>query len=304
MTNEQSWIILIFLVLGLFVMKFEGPYNEMGKQEVRESMKGFDDSNTIQDVLKSKKIDLQIKELEKTDEEFFQQLNSGMLGEEMSDGYSDETLRRFNRCRVVPGGAQMTDLIDLETVKAGSVASRQECFDACDADVRCKQAVHRLSKGSSTCFPMSVISKDIDPTDNDGEEFETLRCDQGTLTTQVVVGDMQSVYNKYKKKRERQADLVKKSIGKIEKKLKMEDTKNLVHRYKNTTNAVLKDIMKLEDETEEELRELAEKQKEKEEIEGQLMNEKQKTITNQFHMHIWLFLAVIASAGTSWLLLA
>ena len=304
MTSEQGWIILIFLVLGLFVMKFEGPYNEIEKQEVREHMKGFDDSNTIRDVLKSKKIDLQIKELERTDEEFFQELNSGMLGEEMSDGYSGDSLRRFNRCRVVPGGAQMTDLIDLETVKAGSIASRQECFDACDADVRCKQAVHRLSKGSSTCFPMSVVSKDIDSTEDDGEEFETLRCDQGTLTTQVVVGDMQSVYNKYKTKRDRQADLVKRSVGKIEKELRMEDKKNLVHRYKNTTDAVLKDIMKLEDETEKELRELAEKRKEKEEIEGQLMNEKQKTTTSQFHMHIWIFLALVALAGTSWLLLA
>ena len=304
MTSEQGWIILIFLVLGLFVMKFEGPYNEIEKQEVREHMKGFDDSNTIRDVLKSKKIDLQIKELERTDEEFFQELNSGMLGEEMSDGYSGDSLRRFNRCRVVPGGAQMTDLIDLETVKAGSIASRQECFDACDADVRCKQAVHRISKGSSTCFPMSVVSKDIDSTEDDGEEFETLRCDQGTLTTQVVVGDMQSVYNKYKTKRDRQADLVKRSVGKIEKELRMEDKKNLVHRYKNTTDAVLKDIMKLEDETEKELRELAEKRKEKEEIEGQLMNEKQKTTTSQFHMHIWIFLALVALAGTSWLLLA
>ena len=151
---------------------------------------------------------------------------------------------------------------------------------------------------------MSVISKDTDSVDSDGDEFQTLRCDQGTLTTQVVVGDMQSAYNKYREKRELQANKVKSSVGKIEKKLRMEDKKNLVHRYKNTTDSVLKDIMRLEDETEKELRELAEKRKEKEEIEGQLTNEKQKTITNKFHMHIWLFLAAVALAGTSWLLLA
>jgi len=304
MTSEQGSIILIFLVLGLFVMKFQGHHNQISSPEVREPMEGLDDSNTIRDVVKAKKIDLQIKELEKTDADFFQELDSGMLGEEMNDGYSGDSLRRFNRCRVVPGGAQLTDLIDLETVKAGSIASRSECFDACDADVRCKQAVHRLSKGSSTCFPMSVAGKETDPTDEDGDEFETLRCDQGTLSTQVVVGDMQSVYNKYREKRARQADAVKGSVSMIERDLRMESKKNLVNRYKEDTDSVLRNILELESETEQELHELAKRRKENEAVEGQLNNEKQKTSKSQFHMHMWLLIAVIALVGTGWLLLA
>lgn len=300
MTSAQGWIILIFLILGLFVLRFDQTYSEVARIELKENMQPIDDSNTAKDLLTQKKIDAQIKELEQTDIDFYNQIESGVVGQEMDDGPLGKELRRFQRCRVVPTGAEMTDLIDLETVKAGSIASRSECFDACDADIRCKQAVHRQSKGTSTCFPMSAPSKDTPVLDGDGDEFQTLRCDQGTLTDGMVVGDMQTVYSGYIKKRKLQEDAVKESVKKIEAKLRMEDRKKLVTKYKTDRDDVLKKVKELEVETEDELRSLNKLDHEDSELDAEISAGKRRLSSQSSHMWMWSAVALLTVGGTWW----
>jgi hypothetical protein len=300
MTSAQGWIILIFLILGLFVMRFDQIYSEVARVEVKENMEPIDDSNTAKDLLTQKKIDAQIKELEQTDINFYDQIESGVISQEMDDGPLGKELRRFLRCRVVPTGAEMTNLIDLETVKAGSIASRSECFEACDADIRCKQAVHRQSKGTSTCFPMSAPSKDTPVFDGDGDEFQTLRCDQGTLTDGSVVGDMQTVYSGYIKKRKLQEDAVKDSVKKIEARLRMEDRKKLVTKYKTDRDDVLKKVKELEGETEAELQALNELDREDSSLDGEISAGKRKLSSQSSHMWMWTIVSLLAVGGTWW----
>ena len=300
MTSTQGWIILIFLILGLFVLRFDQTYSEVARIELKENMQPIDDSNTAKDLLTQKKIDAQIKELEQTDIDFYNEIESGIVSEEMDDGLIGKNIRRFQRCKVVPTGAEMTDLIDLETVKAGSIASRSECFDACDADIRCKQAVHRQTKGTSTCFPMSKVSKDTPVHDGEGDEFQTLRCDRGTLSESGVIDDMQNVYSQYADKRKKQADAVKASVEKIEAKLRMEDRKKLVTTYKNDRDDVLKKVMELEEETNTELHKLNQVDSESRMLDGEISAGKRKLSSQNSHLWVWSVIAALSAGGTWW----
>jgi hypothetical protein len=255
--------------------------------------------NTVDDILEHRKLNSALRSMEENDLDLYHELSEGTTSREIKAAERGG----FTRCKIVHTEPRMSDLLDLETIKAGETASRDECFNACDADVRCKQAVHRHSKGSSTCFPMSVVSEPGDKRQEEEGEFATLVCDTSGAKKVDVVPSMKKTYLEYRKIRARQEDSIKSQLLELGNKLKAEGKDEMMDAYKVDTEAVLANIQSLQGRAGDEMDKYEQEREKHVKLEGTIAKLKTGVFSSRLHMILWLGVASVGGALTLWLLL-
>ena len=287
---------IVVLAIVVLIMGGSDSVNQPYVETFAEEPSGI---NTVDDILEHRKLNATLRAMEENDMDLYHELSSGATSREI------ESAERggFTRCRIVHTDPRMSDLLDLETIKAGETASRDDCFNACDADVRCKQAVHRHSKGSSTCFPMSVLSEPGDEREEEEGEFATLVCDTYGAKKDDVVPSMKKTYLKYRKVRARQEDSIKSQLLELGRKLKSEGKDNMVDEYKTDAADVLGTIQALQGEAGGEMDRYEQERDEHVKLDGTIARLQTGVFSSRLHMMLWLVIALVGGAGTLWLML-
>ena len=313
MAINNGFIILMFIVLASFVIGTDELYKNHNYVDIEDNKEYMTSSELkeLEDRPNKPMIELTLKQkfnqllkgLEQTNTDLTHELTFGELGINIRDKENSKNEDGFRRCVIVPYEAKLTDLMNLDGIDAGDIVSREECFNACDDDLRCKQAVHRLSKGSSVCYPMSSASNDTTMSSNSGEdEFVTLRCDQNNTSKQNVTGEMNNVYEKYKKKRNLQEEAINETILNTIKDLKREKKDGIMAVYKSDASQVKMQVDRLDSMVQNKMTKYNQQREEHTKLDRNIVREKNKMVSTQLHLIIWCIACVLGIGLTTWIM--
>ena len=206
----SSTIIVIFILIGMVILSLEEK-PDMEKIELLNNIHDgyLGDKKSYPSVValmnKEKKIKQELGTLNKLSLDVVNKLEAN------HDNDLSIQLRKYSRCKEVSGKTRMGSPLSLKNIKYGAPATKDECFQACNDDIKCQQAVYRMQKKSSSCFPMSNISSGSllsTPNEENKLDFVTLQCGmkdttESTLLTQnfsKILGDYEKERIKYQDK--------------------------------------------------------------------------------------------------------